>query len=1032
MMNTLSCRIFFLLFTPMQHMMAAFGVWFLCQMPACLQAQPTDLYFHHLDAAQGLSQSTVSSIYRDQSGFVWIGTADGLNRFDGLRVKVYRADTDAPNQLADPTVTGRIFEDKRGDLWFCTHTAIHQYRRQYDDFQRFTIVGPDNTPLKGYQAYHLDAQQRLWVHCNGQLYWLNVIAPNPADLKKPVMPLSASGMYCFDQGMTGILFASTPSGLVQFRYDKQGVTALDTLLSAEENIRCVQQDADGTIWAGGTSGLWRQASGQAFSLIAHTENMLVGRVRCLEPWGTEYLFVATDYDLLLLDKTRRQFIRRWTYDARSISGLSGNNLSFVYVDSDDNLWAAAWTKGVDYTSLRKLKFQTRRYYTNDAQGNPHLFVPGPLLEDSGKRIWCGSQMNGLLALQPDGSLYGDFSRQAPSPDQLFELNDGRLLINNFREGLLVLDPKSRKTQVLLWNGAPVSTYSMCRLDEKTFVIASGNGRQGLLKLAFHGNGYEMEPFGSPEITSKDWYYITSASNQELLVADENYTVFHVRPNQSSQPQKLVSLPGFITCSEEEEQAVWLGGAFGMCRIDKTDQTSRMINMASGLPDNMVYAMLQTNNNEWWLSTGKGLVQFNAANTQFQSYGLADGLQGMEYNRRSSLRTSDGKVWFGGVGGYNSFTPSEIQKHHVFPKVQIIDIQVNDEPYPFKKNPVLVESLRLPYDSATLTFHFVALEFSDPGNNRLRYRLDFSDGSHYDQSWVDCADARGFARYANLPPGRYVLNIIGSNSDGVWSPTPRQISIQITPPFYQTWWFATLSLVLALLLLYVVYRTRMASIRSKEEQKRRMIELELNALRAQLNPHFISNNLISINNYIRHNGVEKVRGYVATFANLMRSVLESARQPVVPLADELNMLRYFVEVESGRFPQPIEFSIEIEEGLDVARFHLPGMLLQPFLENAIIHGLGPRNGVGSIRLSISMAPHALVFVIEDNGVGRREKITPGTERKSHGLEITRERLNLYDLQHHTHSSLQMEDLTHADGSAAGTRITLRLGMAQHSI
>lgn len=1032
MMNTLTCRIIFPFFSPMQQMMLACGVWLLCLLPACLHAQPSDLYFHHLAAAQGLSQSTVSSIYRDKSGFVWIGTAEGLNRFDGLRVKVYRADTDAPNQLADPTVVSRIFEDEQGNLWFCTHTAIHQYRRQYDDFQRFTIQGPDGNPLKGYQVYHLDAQNRLWIHCNGQLYWLNVLEPKAANLEKPMMPLSASGLYCFDGGATGDMFAIMPSEIVRYRYDNNSIAALDTLRNIEGNVRCVYQDTDGAIWVGGTAGLWCKTADQALHPIAPNNNMPVGQVLRLEPWGTQYLFVATDKGLLLLDKTQRQYIRHWTYDARSVSGLSGNNLSCIYVDSDENLWVAAWTKGVDYSSLHKLKFQTRRYFTTDAQGNSHLFVPGPLLEDSGKRIWCGSQMNGLLALQPDGSLYGDFSRQSPSPDQLFELNDGRLLINNFSEGLLVLDPKNRKTQALKWNGAPASAYSMCRLDEQTFVLASGYGRQGLLKLSFHGNEYHLGPYGSPETSVKDWYYITSASNQELWIADENYRVFLLQGNQSPQPQPIVSLPGYITCSAVDDRAIWLGGAFGICRIDKTNQTTRMINMASGLPDNMVYAMLQTDRNDWWLSTGKGLVRFNEADMQFQHFGLADGLQGMEYNRRSCLRTSDGKVWFGGVGGYNCFTPSQVRRHDVLPRIQMVDIQINDEPYPFNDNPILVESLRLPYDSATLTFHFVALEFSDPGNNRLRYRLDFADGSHYDQAWVACADARGFARYVNLPPGQYVLQIMGANSDGVWNPTPRKISIYITPPFYQTWWFATLSLVLALLLMYTAYRSRMAAIRRKEEQKRRMIELELNALRTQLNPHFISNNLISINNYIRNNGVEKVRGYVATFARLMRSVLESARQPVVPLADELNMLRYFVEVESGRFPQPIEFSIELEEGLDISRFYLPGMLLQPFLENAILHGLGPRNGEGKITLHISSTSNALLFVMEDNGVGRQRTEAGREDKKSHGLEITRERLHLYDMQHHTTSSLQMEDLTHSDGSPAGTRITLELGLAQQQI
>ncbi|MEO6759845.1 MAG: histidine kinase, partial [Saprospiraceae bacterium] len=438
---------------------------------------------------------------------------------------------------------------------------------------------------------------------------------------------------------------------------------------------------------------------------------------------------------------------------------------------------------------------------------------------------------------------------------------------------------------------------------------------------------------------------------------------------------------------------------------------------------------QADTDDYWLATNKGLIRFHPAGMKFQRFSAADGLQALEFNRASCFHTADGTLWFGGIGGYNHFRPAEIQALTTVPAIRIVDIQINEKPYPYPDNPVERRSLRLPYDSATLAFHFAALEFSDPANNHLRYRLRYADNRDFDRDWIYCPDAKGFARYTKLPPGSYKLQIMATNSDSLWNPVPKEFFIEITPPYYQTWWFRALLSLAGLLLLYAFYRFRLAGMRKKEEQKRKMIELELNVLRTQLNPHFISNNLISINHFIRNNGVEKVRAYVSTFARLMRNVLESARNPTVSLTDELDMLRNFVAVESGRFPQPIDFSVQLQPGIDPDQIALPGMLLQPFVENAIVHGLAPRNGEGHITIRVSRERDALVFTVEDDGLGRNSRpASSGGERKSHGLDITRERLHLHDLQHGSSSSLSLEDLKNDDGTVMGTRVILRLGFS----
>lgn len=1030
-MNNLFPRSSFRLFF---RLLRATGVGFICLSRAF--SQPADLYFHHLNSTHGLSQSTSNSIYRDRSGFVWIGSAEGLNRFDGVQVKVYKASPDDSTQLADPTVISPIFEDRRGDLWFCTHTAVHRYRRQYDDFQQFKLKDSvTQALLKGYQVFCLDQDENLWVHCNGVLYRIDTrpSAIEPSGRFQELLKITGVDFRFFEQkqeGSKGILYSITGNVIQRFIYTGKTLERSGELpsLTFQTRIQDIYQEINGTIWVAAGAHLLRLIPGNTTP-----ENVDLQHVRSdiifqkIQPWQEQNIFLSSNKGLFLFDKSKKQIIRHWGADVANDHGLSSENLSTVHIDYDHNLWVSSWTKGIDYTNLHKLKFQTQKFYSKDRKGTQSLFVPGPILEDRHKTLWLASQMQGLLAYHPDTDRYEDFSDLAQAPDQLFGLENGSLLINNFGSGIRLLFPENRKTVRLKRAQKEVIRYHLCQVSANIFLMASGVMQQGLLKLVVRGDEYTFEPFGSEAVSKKEWYYVTSQSVNEFLIADDNYNLFYFRDGPGAVLKEIVSLPGYINCSFDHEKATWLGGSFGLCIVNRTDRTHRFITVNDGLPDNMVYAILRLTDEDWWLSTGKGLVKFNPLTMQFRQFGLADGLQALEFNRRSCLLASDGTVWFGGVGGYNRFRPANVRPLEIQPKVQVVDIQVNDGAWPYQDNPILRKTLRLPYDSATLAFHFVALEYSDPAGNRLKYRLDYADGTSYDQEWVHCADARGFARYANLPPGVYVFRIMGANSDGVWSTIPKEISIEITPPFYQTWWFRLLVAGTLLLASFLVYRSRLIAMRKKEEQKRRMIELELNALRAQLNPHFVSNMLTSINHYIRNSGVEKVRSYVATFARLMRNVLESARTPVVSLQDELHMLQSYVEVESGRFPQPIDFSIYAEPDVHQEQLFLPGMLLQPFIENAILHGLAPRAGQGKIELRIRRERNVLIFTIENDGLGPAPPVTASRERKSHGLDITRERLQLYDQQHSTISSVKMEHVQKKDGTFTGTRILLYLGL-----
>lgn len=1012
-------------------------------------SQPADLYFHHLGLAEGLSQSTNGCIYRDASGFVWIGSAQGLNRFDGVQVKVYNANAANPRQLADPTVTSPIFEDKNHDLWFCTVSAIHCYRRQTDDFERF-----DQEPLKNCTAFHLDDKGLLWVRGQGEVLLCStkIVAGAGQMPKQRLADIHGYPLHLQEAGGTGgpdVLYCAEEKGLAVFHWQQGRMTAHDTLFDGRAGMPTLDVNAvlcepnDATLWVCSSEGVWKYTPGQRATRVTTLGGESMGRANQVVAWGKRYLFITSANGLYLVDKARCQTVRHWKHDNRWHNSLSAGVLGAIHIDRDDNLWLSSWTKGIDYTNLRKLKFNTVRHFIGEGPQQSTLFVPGLLIEGEAGQIWAGSQMHGLVELDSAGHLLRDFRTLVPEPDQMFDLGHNTLLINNFYGGLCLFFPEKKQVRPILYEGKPLICDHLCRDVGNTF-LAAPRGQAGLLRLVIHeGGGYSCEALREVGISGTKWSHLEKIGPDHLLIADEQYSIYELKLGKP--PVLRHREAGYVNCTRLDGTSVWVGTSTNLLRFHSSDGKIEVFDHEDGLPNEMIYSIEKVGPNEFWLGTGRGLVRFAPQDNHFQTFGMADGLQSFESNRSSSLLARSGMLWFGGINGINLFRPSDIKPCLALPQIQLTELRVNDAPYSMPQNITLLRSIELPYDSATLAVYFSALEFADPQNNQIKYRLFGVNGAVYDQDWVKCSNLPGFARYAKLPPGRYQLQIMAANSDGVWSPDIKTLDINILPPWWQTLWFRVLAVCALALAAYAFYRYRLSQLRRRLEQRNRMTLLELDALRAQLNPHFISNSLVAINYYIRNNGVERVRQYVNTLARLMRDVLTSARQASVSVDDELAMLRNYVEVESGQFLQPIDFEITVDEGIPTGQIQMPGMLLQPFVENAIRHGLKPRQGQGSIRLRVEAEPQALIFTLTDNGVGRAASKTAKAKsaeavgeytsgpQKSHGLDITQKRLQLYDQYQQTasRSGFEINDRYLPDGSAAGTEVRLRLCLPQNS-
>lgn len=374
---------------------------------------------------------------------------------------------------------------------------------------------------------------------------------------------------------------------------------------------------------------------------------------------------------------------------------------------------------------------------------------------------------------------------------------------------------------------------------------------------------------------------------------------------------------------------------------------------------------------------------------------------------------------------------------------ITNILVNDAPLEGLKcavtettNISYFKKLVMPYQQNTLTFFFAPREYTSSSSNQFRYQmLGIDEAPVYNGS-------KALARYPNIPPGRYLFIVEATNSDGLWNEKV-QLEVVIKPPFWQTWWFRGLMILLFALALYIVYLIRINQVKKKAEFKQReaefkqkeaeykqqVAETETAVLRLQMNPHFLFNSMNSINSYILQRDINTANEYLVRFSRLMRMILKFAEQPYISVGEEIDLLEQYLMAESMRFERKFEYEFEVAEEVDEDDYLLPTMILQPFVENAILHGITPKPGGGKISIRFRLeGKNILCVTIADNGIGRAAAAKLKDKAKEHeskALEITRRRLKLLEDESGQAATFKIKDLFDEKGNASGTSVTLTI-------
>ncbi len=1010
-----------------------------------LMAQRLAYDFHMVE---NLTSKTFNFyIYQDSQKFVWISSIDGLNRFDGKETVHYLPNQQ--NNLLSPQINSSFFEDvNTGAIWFSSPTNIQKYHPEGNTFEDSTpqMLGSD------YVVLTLDTiSDMLWFRDEDSLY-VSPIVDLKNRKKLDVLPMNrATNMGQF--GTVKVLVGANDTEGVHIRkYDVADSLIfevdLDTTRIGTPNRAFAESPS--SIWIGTAGGLLHYdiVKDSIYSIPLVFEGATIKNIGLLRSFDAQTLVIqAAGKGIFFFDKIRQQISAEICY--RKFGKLVSFNkgVENVYIDSDKNLWVSVDGEEVYFSSLTNRKFDVLF---------PEKGMVNFLSEDKRGRIWIAT--GDTLFIQSEKSRRLE---KIPLNERVFALYHdaaNHTWIGTNRSLLLVRDASLDNLKVESLHNDGV--YHFCPLSDGSVLADASNST---LKLATPWSPAKDTLF--EEVAELASFYAVLEANDRLYAFEEQKNIQVLKQDEQARwvEDTIIDFSAYPNDvkADKKEDKIWLATDSGLSEL----QAGRNLVKHNKLPNFSAKALLQDEQGLLWISSNKGLWRYNPTTYQYQHYTEADGLQSMDFQFQSVLETSKGAFLFGGTQGVNSFYPKKINTLQTPARPTITNILVNDTDSLERKekmgdiaNVSLLRHIKLPKRRNTLQFNFAALEYSDPENTVFEYQL-----RGVDKEFVRTTS--NFARYPNLRHGDYAFNLRAYNSDGILSDN-RSLKVTILPRWYETLWAKAIGVLIVAFITYLIYRERLKGIKRKEEIKRlaaerRQAEAErkqaeaekrqaqaealraeaeklkaqveeqrvkaqkkLDNLRLQMNPHFIFNALVSIKGYIRKDP-DTARHFADQFSKVMRKVLDLSDEAYNYIADEVALLKEYIEVEALRMEHKLAYHFDYAPELDDAM--LPTMLLQPFVENAILHGIKAKGGDGLIQIRFRVMGEQLLCEVEDNGLGLQKKRTAGHESKA--TSITEQRLALLEEEYGIPTDLKIINMKDENPEYSGVKVQIILPLIE---
>ena len=1014
-----------------------------------LSGQSKEIKFERLSVEHGLSQSSGSAIIQDSQGFLWFGTQDGLNKYDGINFTIYRHDPLDTTTISGNYI-GSLCEDKDGFIWVATEEGgLDRFDVEKEIFEHFRdkLIEVSSLSEISVRRIYRDKLGTVWFSTNLGLAGFDKIEKQFEFFLREASNSEPQAISAILEDSEGTFWVGSQGRMFTFDRNENRFLEFKINVSREINfISTIYEDSYGLLWFGTfPAGLVQyDRTSDKFKLFQNDLNdprtLSQNAVSNISEDKKGNLWVGTESRGLNRWNRSKGTFTQFLHDPLDPGSLSNNMILSLLVDHSGTLWTGTSGGGINKYDPNKVKFA---HYKNDLR-NPDALrgnMVWSIFKDSEGFIWAGTQMGGLTRFDPETDAYKVFKHDPSdsfslSSDAVFAIQEdpsGAIWVGTNGGGLNRLDKRTGKFKRYQWDSENSKSLSSNRIKilyfDKNGTLWLGTLGGGLNKLDPKNkefNRYVNDPENPGSLSSNwvtsifedmkgnIWIGTIGGGLNYFDKRTETFSRYLHNPDANSLSHNYV-----MSICEEPLGILWIGTNYGFNRFDLETNDFKHYTTRDGLPNNVIYGVLADDQGNLWISSNRGLSRFDPGTETFNNYDIDDGLQSFEFNSGTYFKSKSGEMFFGGVNGFNVFHPDSVKDDPNIPSIVISNFKKFDQR--FRLGDVLTEFglLKLSYKDNFITFEFAALDYTNPQKNQYAYKLE---GLHDD--WIYSGNQR-YATFTNLDPGEYVFRVKGANSDGVWNERGASVRILITPPFWKTWWFMWLAICLSLTALLLVVMNLRERAKKKAELNKKISELKLQALRAQMNPHFVFNTINSIQYFISSNERKAAYRYLSKFSKLMRRVLDNAEKSKLPISEELDSLKLYLELESLRFEGKFNYKIVVDAKIDVHNIEIPTLLIQPFVENAIHHGLRFKRSNGTLDVQISLGDSSIICIIEDNGIGIQKALKSKNKNGGHkpvGLKVSQERLATLNELRKNGRGVEIIDLAKTNGGT-GTRVKI---------
>ena len=979
-----------------------------------LTAQP--LTSINYSVSEGLPQSQVFAVAQDEKGYLWFGTqGGGLGRFDGKSFQTF----------LPSTYVSAISVDAHQTLWIGTSKGA--YRKRNLDFE---AIQTDDNQAHNFRAFG-KTTDGIFVVGSEKGVWIWDEKTQKLQHRNLHRDLDKTIVQSFLSDEKGVWMSSNKGA---FCYKKEGsFLAIPALAGLP--VQGICKDTAGNYWfATYDKGIFI-INGSDLKVLRIIKHPDFENATCCFAAKDGKVWIGTDNKGVMQLSVKDTI---WK-NLNETDNLPNNNIRQIFQDSWNNTWIC--TSGGGVSKLLEQNFT--HFNTKNGLLDDRTYA---LSEGKDNIIWCAVGNNGVMN-------YNGVGFQKPLNDSLLKNmrvrtlvtdNMGRLWLGTEGDGILMMDSlENRKFTTI--EGLPSNSFKSIVVDKNNHIWAASI-YDGLVHIfQKEDKTFSIETFrkGIPDLListlkvdseNRVWFGTRSGGLGYL----SNRKVVKVFKKENGIPNVAIRAidfdnQGFIHIGTAGE------GVF-YANLSATDVQFLPIKTTKFYAKN-IYLLQFDKQNNLWAGSEHGVEKFifDAKKNviDVQHFGKNEGFLGIETCQNASICDQSGNLWFGTLNGLTKHFPNNGTQKTSVPKVHFEQISLFYQPLQqtafanfMLPSGGIKQGLTLPYSQNHLSFDFKSVHLNSDAPIQYRWMLKGAE-----TAWSPLSTQEA-VNYAKLEPGDYEF-MVQATTDGITFSEPILAPFSVAKPFWQMLWFRLLALFIAGLGIYFLIKYRENRIREKEnalraqlEMKNHLLTLEQKALQLQMNPHFIFNVLTGIQSLVVNQKTEEARQQISNFAQLMRNILSNSRKPLISLKEEIETLEGYLQIEKQSQKADFDYHIHISENMAIEDIKLPPMLLQPFVENAMIHGISRLEHKGKIEIDFDLQSDILHCCIQDNGIGREKAAElKGLSPKKHqsaAIDITTERLKALTNTEGV-SPLKISDILNADGSVGGTKVAVLIGV-----